>query len=249
MAALHNKTLAVETGIFCNNHCVFCYQKGYRHLPEYQKLVSKEEIISRMQWGIANGFDEVSFTGGEPSNTTLIVCEGEINACSIWQAVKDQHVHVFSLGSESATIPPAFVDYAAKHARAAVWMDKAERAQVVTGALPGAYGFKSPNGQDANDLLRAEMLPGILLRLCWQAAPDKTAKAEVLRDVWNAAQVWPGADEYTLSMLADLAKKTGVTLGANKTPADMPTWRRALATLDADKTPTVADESGVQNAA
>ncbi len=67
MVALHNKTLAVETGVFCNNHCIFCYQKGYRHLPEYQKLVSKEEIISRMQWGIANGFDEVSLTGGEPS--------------------------------------------------------------------------------------------------------------------------------------------------------------------------------------
>lgn len=194
-------------------------------------------------------FGGQALTGGEPSNTTLIVCEGEINACSIWQAVKDQHVHVFSLGSESATIAPAFVDYAAKHARVLVWMDKDERAQVVMGALPGARGFKSPAGQDANDFLRADKLGGILLLYRWQTAPDRAAQEAVLQDAWDAAQVWPGADLSTAQVTAHIAKTMGITLGADQAPADMPTWRRALATLDADKTPTVAEESGVQNAA
>ena len=67
MAATHYRTLVIETGILCNNRCVFCYQRGYRALPGYPKLVPGEEVRERMRWGLANGFDEVSLTGGEPT--------------------------------------------------------------------------------------------------------------------------------------------------------------------------------------
>ncbi len=67
MAATHYRTLVIETGILCNNRCVFCYQRGYRAIPEYPKLVPGEEVRERMRWGLANGFDEVSLTGGEPT--------------------------------------------------------------------------------------------------------------------------------------------------------------------------------------
>lgn len=67
MAAAHDKTLVLETGILCNNRCTFCYQRGYRGLPGYPKLVPGPELVERMRWGIANGFDEVSLTGGEPT--------------------------------------------------------------------------------------------------------------------------------------------------------------------------------------
>lgn len=65
MAALHKKTLVIETGIGCNNRCLFCYQRGYREVPGYPKWMKRDEVRSRIRWGVANGYDEVSFTGGE----------------------------------------------------------------------------------------------------------------------------------------------------------------------------------------
>jgi len=62
-----HKTLVVETGILCKNRCVFCYQHGYRRIAGADMLVPRETIQERMEWGIANGFDELSLTGGEPT--------------------------------------------------------------------------------------------------------------------------------------------------------------------------------------
>lgn len=67
MAALHKKTLVIELGIGCNNRCLFCYQRGYREVAGYPKWMERDEVRSRIRWGAANGFDEVSFTGGEPT--------------------------------------------------------------------------------------------------------------------------------------------------------------------------------------
>ncbi len=67
MAALHKKTLVIEMGIGCNNRCLFCYQRGYREVAGYPKWMARDEVRSRIRWGAANGFDEVSFTGGEPT--------------------------------------------------------------------------------------------------------------------------------------------------------------------------------------
>jgi uncharacterized Fe-S cluster-containing radical SAM superfamily protein len=67
MGAVHFRTLVIETGVLCNNRCLFCYQKGYRGLAGFPKLVPGDEILRRMQWGLDNGFDEVSLTGGEPT--------------------------------------------------------------------------------------------------------------------------------------------------------------------------------------
>lgn len=67
MAVLHKKTLVIEMGIGCNNRCLFCYQRGYREVAGYPKWMERDEVRSRIRWGAANGFDEVSFTGGEPT--------------------------------------------------------------------------------------------------------------------------------------------------------------------------------------
>ena len=61
------KTLAIETGILCNNRCIFCYQKGYRSIDGYPQMVGQPEILKKLEWGIANGYDELSLTGGEPT--------------------------------------------------------------------------------------------------------------------------------------------------------------------------------------
>lgn len=61
------KTLVVETGILCNNRCVFCYENGYRRIPGYAMLVPSDEIRRRIEWGADNGFNSLSLTGGEPT--------------------------------------------------------------------------------------------------------------------------------------------------------------------------------------
>lgn len=67
MRPSHNRTLAIETGVLCNNRCVFCYQLGYRSLSGLPRLLDVNEVRARMRWGMSNGFDEVSLTGGEPT--------------------------------------------------------------------------------------------------------------------------------------------------------------------------------------
>lgn len=67
MEARTEKTLVIETGILCNNRCTFCYQHGYRRISRVDMLVPRQTIQDRMEWGIANGFSELSLTGGEPT--------------------------------------------------------------------------------------------------------------------------------------------------------------------------------------
>ncbi len=67
MALLHKKTLVIELGIGCNNRCLFCYQRGYREVWGYPKWMTASEVRSRLRWGVEHGYDEVSFTGGEPT--------------------------------------------------------------------------------------------------------------------------------------------------------------------------------------
>lgn len=93
---------------------------------------------------------------------TLVLCEGEINAMSIWQVAHDTRLHVLSLGSETAHLPDGAVKLAGRYGRVIVWMDKPEVAKRLMGQVPGAYGIASPGGQDANDLLQAGTLWDVL---------------------------------------------------------------------------------------
>lgn len=190
----------------------------YRFLGVQKYTDSKDKERAEKQTAQTGSNFAGAIYGGQalggyiPKLSTLIICEGELNACSIWQAVKDQHVHVFSLGSESASIAPKFAEYAARYARVLVWMDKSDRAQAVMGALPGAYGIKSTDKQDANDFLKAGELGGLLALHRFQAARNRIEQESMLWDTWDAAQVWPGPDDYTLSVMAHIAQTIGVTV-------------------------------------
>lgn len=96
----------------------------------------------------------------------LIICEGEINAISIHMATGGA-VDAVSVGSES--VPVATLErikrLAASAGRVAVWADKGRVAEQLGGALPGALMFKSPLGQDANDLLKTGQLGALLERV------------------------------------------------------------------------------------
>ena len=68
MGGDHGKTLTIETGVLCNNRCVFCYQKGLRAISRgAEQLLPYEEVCARIRFGVEASFDELSLTGGEPT--------------------------------------------------------------------------------------------------------------------------------------------------------------------------------------
>jgi len=97
-----------------------------------------------------------------PGNVqALILTEGEINAMSVWQATSGA-VDVLSLGGESAQLSERAIRAIQRYERVIAWVDKAEIAKACMLAIPGALGFKSPNGKDANDWLQAGRLPELI---------------------------------------------------------------------------------------
>lgn len=118
------------------------------------------------QWG--SNFSGLLFGGcalSGPNNiSTVILTEGEINAMSIWQATAGA-VDVLSLGSESAHLTEGAARSILRYARVIIWTDKAEIAQRCKTLLPTALAYSDPNGRDANDWLRAGILPELIIEL------------------------------------------------------------------------------------
>lgn len=131
---------------------------------------------------------------------TLVICEGEINAMSIYQIANETKVDVLSLGSESQRLTNLMVDYARRFKHIIVWADRPEVAKSLMAALPGAYGVAVPNGQDANDLLQADQLGGYLtawrFQMC-KSASERKALYFDMRDAHEAA----GLDAGTLQVI------------------------------------------------
>ena len=108
---------------------------------------------------------------GALSLRTLIICEGEFNAMSIWQAASASAVDAISIGSESASAPEWLIELASRYGTVIMWVDRLEVAQKLQRALPGAFAVTSEmcGGNDANDLLRGH-LGGYLTAWRYQAA-------------------------------------------------------------------------------
>jgi hypothetical protein len=117
---------------------------------------------------------------------TLILCEGEINAMSIWQVAHNTKLHVMSLGSETGQLSAGAVAFAERYGQVIIWMDKEELAKKLMGQIPGAYGFSSPQGKDANDMLQAGTLGGQLVALRWQAARSDEERSGLFYDLFDA---------------------------------------------------------------
>ena len=101
---------------------------------------------------------------------TLLVCEGELNAMSCWQAGHPAGLDVVSLGSEGGTVPSWLRTLAGRYGAVMTWLDKPERSAAALAALGGTPGLAlhsvTPDGKvDANNLL----LAGQLGRRLWDA--------------------------------------------------------------------------------
>lgn len=136
---------------------------------------------------------------------TLILCEGEINAMSIWQTQHEAALDVLSVGSESAKITQPMIDYARRFMRVIVWMDKPYVSRQLMDKIPGAYGISSPviEGQkrDANDLLCEGLLGAYLATLRFKAAQSDEEKLRLHYDLTDAMQIPACFDEATLRVV------------------------------------------------
>lgn len=120
------------------------------------RLLAHEQRYHR--FGNVSGlFGGHKLTGSD----TLIFCEGEINALSIWQALGGR-IDVLSFGSESVTKSAQFSEVAKPYAHVIIWCDREPVVQTAMLRCPGAAGIKSPRGMDANDLLQAGILAEFL---------------------------------------------------------------------------------------
>lgn len=62
------KLLTIETGFSCNSRCNYCTQLDYRAIPQPERLdLGTAEIIGRIDWAAANSYDQIGFSGGEPT--------------------------------------------------------------------------------------------------------------------------------------------------------------------------------------
>ena len=134
----------------------------------------------------------------------LIICEGEINAMSIYQVASETRADVLSIGGESSHLTPAMVAYARRFKHVIAWADRPEVAKGLMEDLPGAYGVASPGGQDANDLLRAGHLGGYLTAWRFQMCQNKEQRDALYYDLWDVAQ-FGELDAGTLQVLEHIA--------------------------------------------
>lgn len=61
------RLLTIETGLACNNHCEFCPQRVIRGFGAGPVELDTAELKRRIDRAREDGFDEVAFSGGEPS--------------------------------------------------------------------------------------------------------------------------------------------------------------------------------------
>jgi hypothetical protein len=136
----------------------------------------QRERITALKWRFlevpAEGLRYTSKAGGEcivfglglagAHGGTLWAVEGEINALSLWQALRSVGVvnaDVVSFGSESGAVSETLRTLAGRYGQVIVWADDPRATTGALVAIPGAFGLRSPDvdgrKMDANALLCA----------------------------------------------------------------------------------------------
>lgn len=121
---------------------------------------------------------------------TLVLCEGEMNAMSIWQVAHGWKWDVLSLGSESQKLTPAALTFAERYGRVIIWMDKGSIAKQLMSQIPGSFAINSPvvegKALDANDLLQSGQLAEFLAEVRWRSCRSDEERERVK---WDFAEV------------------------------------------------------------
>jgi len=124
--------------------------------------------------------------------STLWLVEGELNAISIWQALRAEYAvnfDVLSIGSDAKAshLDPALVAWIRRYQQVIAWCDDPARTESIMHGLAGlpVLGLRSPTASgeklDANRLLQAGALVDFLLR-AWGEADKAIANWNWLRE-------------------------------------------------------------------
>ena len=209
----------------------------YRFLNPPAVMVDGKQRMEKIVSLSGSKFGGVLYGGqamapGAEQTRTLVLCEGEINAASIWQVARDTRLDVLSVGSESTRLTDAMIAHAAKYRHVIVWMDRREvaakmREQLTQGGSSGTVAVASPlrkddqgtvltgpDGKpqkwDANDLLRigklGAFLAGVRVKACGDSAQ---AREGLLWDLVDAARLPLGIDPGTGAAALRLAGEIG----------------------------------------
>ena len=123
---------------------------------------------------------------------TLVLCEGEINAMSIWQETEAINWDVLSLGSESQKLSAGALSFAERYGRVIIWMDKADIAKRVMSQIAGSVAISSPviddRQIDANIMLQTGELAGFLVEARYRACQSEDERERVKWDLWEAGK-------------------------------------------------------------
>lgn len=126
---------------------------------------------------------------------TLVLCEGEMNAMSIWQEAESWNWDVLSLGSESQKLTPGAISFAERYGRVIVWMDNPEFAKRVMSQIAGSVAVNSPvvdgKALDANDMLQSGQLVEFLIEARQWACKSDDERERVKWDLWEVGYVQP----------------------------------------------------------
>lgn len=146
----------------------------------------------------------------------LFVCEGEMNAMSIWQAAHPARVDVVSIGSQDSKLTAPMLDFVARYGDVIAWLDQPDRSANVVSAIrervPHVLGIASPKDNDANDWLKLGKLQYIVawLRLERAAGGDVDAIQRIIYDYLDAVD----AGEMTLAgETLEILRKFGAKIG------------------------------------
>lgn len=101
---------------------------------------------------------------GSDNRQVLIICEGEMNALSLWQ-VGNHVIDVMSAGPQGqiTNLPTAAIELAKQYQHVIVWADERDVAdkaakQIGAAAMESPKSAEYPKGADANDMLKAGAL-------------------------------------------------------------------------------------------
>lgn len=166
------KKVAISLPWFNHDHALMCVKYRYLESHIYTDVDGKERKENKTSRGSSLGhvFGWQALSGPDKCDV-LIICEGEMNAISIWQAGQGL-VDVLSAGSESVTtvLPIAVIELAKQYKYRIVWADKGDIADAAALSIRAA-SMRSPKGKDANDWLQAgklgDLLFGMLQRMGW----------------------------------------------------------------------------------
>ena len=218
----------------------------YRFLNPPAVVVEGKERVEKIVSLKGSHFGGILYGGqamepGAEQTRTLVLCEGEINAASIWQVAHETRLDVLSVGSESTRLTDPMLAHAAKYKQVVVWMDRREiadkmRQQLADGGSAGTVAVSSPlrkddqgnvltgaDGKpqkwDANDLLRigklGAFLAGVRVKACGE---DGRRREGLLWDLVDAARLPLGIDPGTGAVAWKLAGELGKTVNMYRCP-------------------------------